>query len=170
MTLGTIDRTPPPFFRHGPSALTKLVVFSALALFLMVADTRFRVTQPMRAALATVLHFPQQWLALPVQAWDGTVSYFSGLQKALTAEEAARSDLMRQAERAMRVEQLLAENTRLRALLELRPSAHGQVDRCPGAVRRARPVLAQDRHRPVVRLRAWWSPRPSSTRPAFWGR
>jgi rod shape-determining protein MreC len=122
MTLGTIDRTPPSFFRQGPTALTKLAVFSALALFLMVADTRFHITQPVRAVFATVLHLPQRWLALPVQAWDGAKDYFSGLQRALAAEEAARTDLMRQAERAMRVEQLLTENARLRALLELRPT------------------------------------------------
>jgi rod shape-determining protein MreC len=41
MPLGTLDRTPPPFFKQGPSALSKLTVFSAIALFLMVADTRF---------------------------------------------------------------------------------------------------------------------------------
>ena len=46
MPLGTLDRTPPPFFRQGPSALSKLTVFSALALLLMVADVRFSVTQP----------------------------------------------------------------------------------------------------------------------------
>ena len=122
MTLGTIDRTPPPFFRQGPSALAKLAFFSALALFLMVADTRFHITQPVRAVLATALHFPQRWLSLPVQAWGSASDYFSGLQRALTAEEAARTDLMRQAERALRVEQLSAENARLRALLELRPA------------------------------------------------
>ena len=121
MTLGTIDRTPPPFFRQGPTALTKLAVFSALALLMMVADTRFHITQPVRAVFATALHFPQRWLALPVQAWSGASDYFSGLQQALTAEETARGDLMRQAERALRVEQLESENTRLRALLELRP-------------------------------------------------
>jgi rod shape-determining protein MreC len=43
MPLGTLDRTPPPFFRQGPSALTKLVFFSALALFLMIADARMRL-------------------------------------------------------------------------------------------------------------------------------
>ena len=32
MPLGTLDRTPPPFFKQGPSALTKLMVFSALAI------------------------------------------------------------------------------------------------------------------------------------------
>ena len=63
MPLGTLDRTPPPFFRQGPSALSKLTVFSALALFLMVADTRFKITQPLRIAVATALR-PVQWLAM----------------------------------------------------------------------------------------------------------
>ena len=40
MPLGTLDRNPPPFFKQGPSALSKLMVFSALALFLMVAERR----------------------------------------------------------------------------------------------------------------------------------
>ena len=52
MPLGTLDRTPPPFFKQGPSALSKLMVCSALAVFLMVADTRFRITQPLRSAVA----------------------------------------------------------------------------------------------------------------------
>jgi rod shape-determining protein MreC len=61
--LGTLDRSPPPFFKQGPSALSKLVFFSALALFLMVADTRFKITQPLRAVVATAL-YPAQWLAM----------------------------------------------------------------------------------------------------------
>ena len=52
MPLGTLDRSPPPFFKQGPSALSKLMVFSALALFLMVADVRFKIIQPLRATLA----------------------------------------------------------------------------------------------------------------------
>ncbi|MBS0306519.1 MAG: rod shape-determining protein MreC, partial [Proteobacteria bacterium] len=43
MSLATIDRTPPPFFRQGASAASKLVFFAALSLFLMVADARFRL-------------------------------------------------------------------------------------------------------------------------------
>ena len=56
MAIGTIDRTPPPFFRQGPSALTKLILCSALALFLMVADNRFAVTRQLRAVVATALY------------------------------------------------------------------------------------------------------------------
>ncbi len=121
MPLGTLDRSPPPFFRQGPSALTKLTFFSALALFLMVADTRFQLTRPLRAAIATVLHPIERALLVPVAAWEGGSDYLLGLQGALAKEEAARRDLARQAERSSRVEQLQAENQRLRALLELRP-------------------------------------------------
>jgi rod shape-determining protein MreC len=49
MPLGTLDRSPPPFFRQGPSALTKLALCSALALLLMVADARFKLMHPARA-------------------------------------------------------------------------------------------------------------------------
>ena len=50
MQLGTIDRTPPPFFRQGYSALTKLIFFTALSVFMMVADTRFTVIAPLADA------------------------------------------------------------------------------------------------------------------------
>jgi rod shape-determining protein MreC len=122
MSIGTIDRTPPPFFRQGPSALTKLILCSALALFLMVADNRFTITRQLRAVLATALYYPQQVLLVPVQAVEGGSDYFLGLKRAFANEEAARRALAQQAERALRVEQLLAENARLRALLELRPN------------------------------------------------
>ena len=74
MPLGTLDRTPPPFFRQGPSALTKLALCSALAVFLMVADTRFTLTQPLRALLATALHPIQRTLLAPVDWSEHTKS------------------------------------------------------------------------------------------------
>ena len=122
MPLGTLDRTPPPFFRQGPSALTKLTFFSALALFLMVADTRFKLTVPLRAGIATALHPIERALLVPVEIVQGGSSYLLGLRQALANEEQARRDLARQSERALRVEQLQVENNRLRALLELRPA------------------------------------------------
>jgi rod shape-determining protein MreC len=118
--LGTLDRTPPPFFRQGPSALTKLTFCSALAVFLMVADTRFKLTQPMRTMVATVLHPVERVLRVPIDAWNGVGDYALGLQHAVSAEEKARQALARQAERAARVEQLQDENNRLRSLLGLR--------------------------------------------------
>jgi rod shape-determining protein MreC len=122
MSQGTLDKTPPPFFRQGPSALSKLSLFAALALFLMVADTRLQITQPLRAGLAIVLHPLQRALLAPVQALRDASEYFMGLEKALAREEAARRELVRQGERALRLESLEAENARLRSLIDLRPS------------------------------------------------
>jgi len=120
--LGTLDRTPPPFFRQGPSALTKLTFCSALAVFLMVADTRLGLTQPLRTLVATVLHPVERVLRMPVDAVGSAGTYLAGLQGALHREAEARATLARQSERVSRVEQLVAENKRLRDLLELRPA------------------------------------------------
>ncbi|AMO22941.1 rod shape-determining protein MreC [Ramlibacter solisilvae] len=120
MPLGTLDRTPPPFFKQGPSALSKLMVFSAIALFLMVADTRFRVSQPLRAGVATVL-YPLQWLALrPVLAVRYGAEYFETLRSAQASEAQARQKLAQQSLRANQVDELALENERLRKLLQLR--------------------------------------------------
>ena len=132
MPLGTLDRTPPPFFRQGPSALSKLTVFSALALFLMVADTRFKITQPLRVVVATALR-PVQWLAMqPVNWAQSGGRYFESLQTSQSAEEAARQKLGLLSQRANHVEQLTLENNRMRKLLELKerittPSQAAQV-------------------------------------------
>ena len=120
MPLGTLDRTPPPFFRQGASALSKLMVCSALALFLMVADARFKVTQPVRAAIATVL-YPVQMVAMgPVKVIKNAGQYLDSLQVAQANEAAARQKLVLQSQRASQVEQLAQENVRLRNLLGLR--------------------------------------------------
>ncbi len=122
MPLGTLDRNPPPMFRQGISALSKLVFFSALAVFLMVADARLRVADPVRQALAVALLPLQRALAVPVELLTGGSTYLQGLAAAQAAEQQARQRLAAQAERAARVEQLQQENARLRALLELRPA------------------------------------------------
>jgi rod shape-determining protein MreC len=121
MPLGTLDRDPPPFFRQGPSALSKLAVCSALALFLMVADARFKVLQPLRTFFGVVL-YPVQWLALqPVLLFEGSSEYFLTVSTAQSANEEAQRKLGLQSQRANQVEQLLLENNRLRQLLDLRP-------------------------------------------------
>ncbi|MEK8028662.1 MAG: hypothetical protein RLY78_1166 [Pseudomonadota bacterium] len=122
MPIATIDRTPPPFFRQGPSALTKLALCSALAVCLMAADTRWNMTQPVRAGLATALLPVQQALLVPVEFTRGLRQYLQGLKLALDGASAARAQLAQLSERAARTEQLTQENQQLRRLLELRPA------------------------------------------------
>ncbi|HEU4458864.1 MAG TPA: rod shape-determining protein MreC [Methylibium sp.] len=121
MPLGTLDRTPPPFFKQGASALTRLIFFSAFALFLMAADTRFKLTQPVRAAIATALAPVERAVMLPVRTGMTLRDYLAGIGGALARADGAERRLAEQAERANRVEPLERENARLRGLLELQP-------------------------------------------------
>ena len=132
MPLGTLDRTPPPFFRQGTPALTKLVLCSAMAVFLMAADNRLKLTQPLRSALATVLLPAQRALLAPVNLFYAGLDHLQGLNRALAAEDRVRQQLVSHAERLARGEQLAQENAKLRALLELRPAL--QVRSVPAEV------------------------------------
>jgi rod shape-determining protein MreC len=122
MPLGTLDRRPPPLFHQGPSALTRLMIFSALAVFLMAADTRFAITRPLRAGLAVVLLPIERALQLPFDLVRGGGEYLQGLSAARTELQRAHVTLAAQSERAARVEELSAENLRLRTLIDLKPT------------------------------------------------
>lgn len=119
---GTLDRSPPPFFRQGPSSATKLAFFTALALFLMVADARMQLMEPLRSALAVVVLPLQRAAALPVEAVRGGAGWLQGLQQAREGERQARAELVAQAGRAVQAEQLARENAELRTLLGLAPA------------------------------------------------
>ncbi len=119
MPLGTLDRSPPAFFKQGPSAVSKLLFFSALSVLLMVADARFGVTQPLRATLSVAL-YPVQWLAMRPQAWAEYSGYYMQARDVAQASERdAREQLLVQARRSGQVEQLALENKQLRELLSL---------------------------------------------------
>ena len=120
MPFGSLDRTPPPFFKQGPSSLSKLLFFSALALFLMVADRRFEVGKIVRSSLATVLSPVAHVMALPVNAVEDGAGYFESMASLKRSEQATHNKLLLQSQRASQVELLSIENTRLRQLLKLK--------------------------------------------------
>lgn len=122
MALSTLERTPPPFFRQGLTPGARLAICAALAVGLMFADARWRVVDPLRAALATVMHPVQRTLAAPWQAAQRLGATLSGLEQARAREEQARAALAAQSAQAARADALTRENTQLRALLELRPA------------------------------------------------
>ena len=132
MPLGTLERSAPSLFRQGPSALSQLVLYSALALFLMVADTRLRITDPLRKTVAAIL-YPAQWLMLqPVEWASHGTGYVQSLQDAKAQAEAARAQMARQALQAHQSDTLAQENEALRKLLGLRerlavPSLAAQI-------------------------------------------
>jgi rod shape-determining protein MreC len=91
-----------------------------LALFLMVADMRFGVADPLRAVVAAMIA-PARWLALqPVRLAEGAGDYFQSLSSAQSEQASTRDKLARLALKANQVEELTQENLRLRQMLELR--------------------------------------------------
>ena len=122
MSLASFNQSPPPFFQQGPTSRTKLAFFAALALFLMVADTRFQFAQPLRAALATAMRPMQEAMMWPAKGWQSATDYLSGLEAAVSDRNQARAQTTTLADKAARLPELESENKRLRALLELRPS------------------------------------------------
>ncbi len=103
--------------------MSKLAVFSALSVFLMVADVRLKITAPLRSTLATVM-YPLQWLVVqPLHAVQVVGQYVTTLHASQTALQAAQQQLLAQSAQANQVASLLHENDRLRTLLEVRARA-----------------------------------------------
>ncbi|CAM3528631.1 rod shape-determining protein MreC [Paracidovorax anthurii] len=120
MPLGTLERSAPSFFKQGPSPRARLALYSALALFLMVADARLHVAEPLRKAIAVAL-YPVQWVMLqPVEFVGGGLAYLRTMEAAQAEVDATRRNMVQMAQRANQADQLLQENARLRKLLELR--------------------------------------------------
>jgi len=119
MALGTLESSPPPFFKQGPSALTKLIFFSALSALLMFADVRYTLIQPIRWSLSMVL-YPVQWMARqPIELWEGSIQYFESRDNSQAQVASSKIQLLKLSVRATQVEQLQLENQQLRQLLAL---------------------------------------------------
>ena len=120
MTMGTLERNAPSMFKQGPSPLSQLLFFGLLSLALMVADVRFKVVEPVRQAVSTVL-YPVQWaMVQPIRFFADSAQYFEDLEQAQSEAQAARRDMLAMAQRATQADQLLQENEQLRQLLDLR--------------------------------------------------
>lgn len=121
MSLRTLERDAPSLFKQGPSAATRVLMLSALAVILMLADVRLKITQPVRQAVSAVL-FPMQWVVMQPVEWLGNAQdYFHNLNEAQAEAVEARRQMASMALKAQDAERLLEENRQLRALLELRP-------------------------------------------------
>jgi rod shape-determining protein MreC len=94
MRYGSLDRTPPPFFKQGPTSLSKLLLLSALALFLMVADKRFEFGKIVRVSLATVLSPITNVVLKPVVAIQDSFKYLDALSSVKLSEQDAHTKLL----------------------------------------------------------------------------
>jgi rod shape-determining protein MreC len=115
-----VDRSPPPFFKQGPSANVRLAFFSLLAIALLIVDAHLDTMSRLRQGIATVLYPVQRVLLMP-RDLIGSAGEYTGEIERMRAETAE----MRRIEAAnartlLQAEQLAAENTQLRQLLGMR--------------------------------------------------
>jgi len=115
-----MEYTPPPFFKRGPSLLTRFAFFSMASVALLVADVRFDYLESMRRVVAVVVHPLQELSALPGRAW-GWVSDLAVTHSHLLREHERMRDQALQDAAALQTQHALAaENEQLRQLLGMR--------------------------------------------------
>ena len=102
MPLDTFERSTPRLFNRGPTPLVRLLLATALGIFLMVADNRFRIGDTARSVTATVLA-PLQWLgAQPVKTVNLLGTYVTTVETAKQTQEQAATLMAQQALKAQR--------------------------------------------------------------------
>lgn len=115
-----MDRSPPPFFKQGPSANARLLFFSLFAIALLVVDSRLEVLGRLREGIATVLYPVQRTLLVPRDLLNLGAEYLADVNR-LRAENAELRRLeTANANALLQTEQLVAENQQLRQLLAMR--------------------------------------------------
>jgi len=111
---------PPPLFKQGAPARVKVVVFTLIALALLIADSRLHALVHVRSALNVVLYPLQKAALLPRDAMYSVSEYFSSLS---AQEEEIRTLRQEQIENALviqQAQQLAGENAQLRKMLAMR--------------------------------------------------
>lgn len=121
MSLRTLERDAPSFSKNRISAGTRVLLFSALSVALMLADARLKLTEPLRQAVSAVL-FPLQWTVMqPVEWISSGQAYMKDLTQAQEDAKESRRQMTQMALKAQDTDRLQLENQRMRELLELRP-------------------------------------------------
>jgi rod shape-determining protein MreC len=124
-----IDHAPPPFFKRGPAPLALLTFYVLISLAIFVVDHRFRSLDLLRQSVALVVDPVQRVAQTPGGLVDHARGYLEGMQQLQRENDELRHAKLTTAPGLQRLEQLEAENERLRRLLVVkeREQAKGQV-------------------------------------------
>ena len=124
-----IDHAPPPFFKRGPAPLALLTLYIALSLAIFVVDLRFRSLDLLRQSVSLVVDPVQRVAQTPGSLVDYAAQYMQGLRSLQQENDELRHAKLNPAPDLQRLQQLEAENERLRKLLAVkeREKAKGQV-------------------------------------------
>ena len=123
----TMEYSPPPLFRQGPSALARLIFFVVLALALLISDARFNTLEMVRGVLGAGLYPLQRAALVPRDIFMGAADLAvtsATLRSENSKLKAKNLDLSVKANDAARLD---GENAHLRSLLNLESHANTQT-------------------------------------------
>lgn len=118
-----MDRSPPPFFKQGPSANARLAFFALLGIALLIIDSRTGMLNAMRQGIGTVLYPLQRTLLVPRDVLSMGTDYLSEVARLRAENAEMRRVETVNARTLLQVEQLAQENRQLRELLGTRERA-----------------------------------------------
>ena len=124
-----MDHQPPPFFKRGPAPLALLSFYVAVSLSALVLDARFHTLELLRQGVAVVTHPLQQLAQAPARVLEDVGAYFTSVGSLQDENARLKRLQLDNAPVQLRLQQLDAENQRLRRLLAVkeRQQASGQV-------------------------------------------
>ena len=122
-----MEHTPPPFFKHGPAPLARLLLCSLLSVALLVSDARYKYLGGARQVIAVAL-YPLQRLADAPGVLADQLGELFATRGALRLENQRLSDQhMHDAVTLQKYRALELENANLRELLDMRKHYSGNI-------------------------------------------
>lgn len=112
----------PPFFKRGPSLHTRLVLVVVLSVVLLVADTRFRMLEQVRAGISVALYPLEEAAGVPGEMLSRAEEFFVLRSTLQRDNERLRREALANADRLQRFEALEAEMAQLKRLVDARPA------------------------------------------------
>ena len=115
-----MEHSPPPFFKHGPTPLFRLLLCSVMSLVLLASDAHFKYLGGIRQVVAVIV-YPLQRVAAAPRALLDAIGEFFVTQSALRTENAKlTTQSLQDAVQLRKYQALAAENSHLRELLSMR--------------------------------------------------
>ena len=106
----------PAFFKQGPKPLTRLLIFSAISVGLIVGDAQYQLLNQVRDKVSLAL-YPLQWLATtPINAVIESSDYLQKQSHLVSENQQLNNDKLVAQGQAMRLQALELENAHLREL------------------------------------------------------
>jgi len=116
-----MEYSPPPFFKRGPSLLTRFTFFSMLSAVLLISDARFNYLHLFRQGIATVVYPVQRFGSLPSELASRIGDFFVTQARLQRDNDQLRHQELRNSAALQVLKSLESENHHLRELLAMRP-------------------------------------------------